>query len=97
MAGEDGADYVFLGPIWETPSHPGRAGLGVDVISAVHGVKVIAIGGVTKRRIHHCLDAGAYGVAAVSSIWEVRDPAAAVRAMLLSLHYDTNNDRSRKR
>ena len=83
-AARDGADYVFLGPIWETPSHPRRAPLGLDAIAAAAPARVIAIGGVTPERARACHDAGAYGVAAISAIWDAANPAAAVKAMLLS-------------
>ena len=31
-AQEQGADYVSVGPIWETPSKPGRPGIGFDYL-----------------------------------------------------------------
>lgn len=84
---DDGADYVFLGPIWETASHPGRQPLGPAALRGL-GFKVIAIGGVTGARAAQCRDAGAWGVAAISALWDAADPAAAVRAMLLSFESD---------
>ena len=78
---EGGADYVFLGPVWSTQSHPDRDSLGIKAISAVNRGRVIAIGGVTVARISSCLDAGAYGVAAISAIWDAVDPVSVVRAM----------------
>jgi thiamine-phosphate pyrophosphorylase len=81
----DGADYVFLGPIWETPSHPGAPGLGIPAIRQASGARVIAIGGITPERIGPCLDAGAWGVAAISALWLAEDVAAAAEAFLLSL------------
>lgn len=80
-----GADYVFLGPIWETTSHPGRPGLGLEAITAVGATPVIAIGGITPARVLACLDAGAYGVAAISALWSAPDPAAAAEEMLVLL------------
>ncbi|HEX9581215.1 MAG TPA: thiamine phosphate synthase [Gemmatimonadales bacterium] len=82
-AAEEGADYVFLGPIWGTASHPGRAPLGPREIERAAGIRVIAIGGVTPERAARCRDAGAWGVAAVSALWWAHDPGSAVRAMLL--------------
>ena len=80
----EGADYVFLGPIWETGSHTGMPALGVHAIKAVSGGPVIAIGGVTPARVPTCLSAGAYGVAAVSAFWHAADPGSVAEAMLLS-------------
>ncbi|MSR06730.1 MAG: thiamine phosphate synthase [Gemmatimonadetes bacterium] len=79
-----GADYVFLGPIWETASHAGRTGLGPRVLRGL-GHPVIAIGGVTPQRVRECVDAGAWGVAAVSALWLARDPSAAAAEMLICL------------
>ena len=64
----DGADYVVFGPIFETPSHPSQAGLGLDELAAVAAaisVPVLAIGGVDRERGRECLAAGAAGFAAV--------------------------------
>jgi thiamine-phosphate diphosphorylase len=81
---DEGADYAFLGPIWETTSHPGRPGLGLGAFKGLASLPVIAIGGVTTDRARLCRDAGAWGVAAITALWHAADPAAAARAMLLS-------------
>jgi thiamine-phosphate pyrophosphorylase len=80
-----GADYVFLGPIWESPSHPGVRGLGLDAVVNAQPARVIAIGGLTPARAAACLREGAWGVAAVTALWLSDDPAAAAEAFLLSL------------
>jgi thiamine-phosphate pyrophosphorylase len=79
-----GADYVFLGNIWETPSHHGRPGLGVRAITEARVRGVIAIGGVTAERAALAADAGAVGVAAIRALWDAADPAAAVRTLRVS-------------
>ena len=84
-ASEEGADYVFLGPIWETPSHPGRPAIGLDTIERAQPARIIAIGGVTTGRAAACLDAGAYGIAAISALWLASDPGSATAEMLLLL------------
>lgn len=76
-------DYVMLGPIWPTTSHPGRPALGPAMLS-VATVPVVAIGGVTPQNTAECLAAGAHAVAAVSALWDAADPAAAARRFLLS-------------
>ncbi len=80
-----GADYVFLGPIWHTQSHPNREPLGVRAITAARPARVIAIGGVTPERAVTCLQAGAYGIAAITALWDAPDTAAAATDMLVSL------------
>jgi len=85
-AADEGADYVFLGPIWPTPSHPGRAALGVEALHRARdvGIPLIAIGGVTPARAAACADAGAHGVAAISALWQAPEPGSAAARFLLS-------------
>jgi thiamine-phosphate pyrophosphorylase len=81
---DGGADYVFAGTIWETPSHPERAGAGIGLIReiAALGIHTIAIGGVTPARVAEARDAGAAGVAVIRGVWDAPDPAAAVAEYL---------------
>jgi thiamine-phosphate pyrophosphorylase len=53
LAQEQGADYVSVGPIWETPSKPGRDGIGFEYLEAKSqlNIPVVAIGGVNKSNI----------------------------------------------
>jgi thiamine-phosphate pyrophosphorylase len=90
QAHADGADYVFLGPIWETASHPGRMSLGPEAIGQCGPARVIAIGGVTPERAPLCRAAGAFGVAAISAVWNAADPGGAAREMLLSFERNTD-------
>jgi thiamine-phosphate pyrophosphorylase len=77
-ARDEGADYLMVGTIYPTPSHPGRqAGLPLVEACAGLGLPVIAIGGVTVERVPELLGAGAYGVAAIRALWHAPDPAKA--------------------
>ena len=53
IAVRDGADYVSVGPIWETPSKPGRPGIGFDYLSQAHDLSTpfVAIGGINTKNI----------------------------------------------
>jgi thiamine-phosphate diphosphorylase len=84
QAREEGADYVIAGNIFETSSHPGRAGRGLGFVAEVAqvGLPVIAIGGITADRAAQARDAGAYGVAAVTALWDAADPALAAVDLL---------------
>jgi len=68
-AAEAGADYLFFGPIFETPSKApfgppqGLAKL-TQVCSAV-SIPVIAIGGITLENASACRETGAAGIAAI--------------------------------
>lgn len=85
-AAEEQCDYVVLGPIWPTRSHPERDALGVDALAAAAtvGARVIAIGGVTPERAPACRDAGAWGIAALTALWDADDPGSAADRFLLS-------------
>ena len=82
-----GADYLVVGPVFPTPTHPGRRPLGPDRLGEIArlGTPTIAIGGVTAERIPAVRDAGAYGVAAIRALWDAADPADAARRMLEGL------------
>ncbi len=65
-----GADYLILGPIFETPSKL-RYGppLGISNLQEVTArveLPVLALGGMTVERVRPCLDAGATGIAGIS-------------------------------
>jgi len=65
----EGADYVIFGPVFATPTHPGRAAAGLGALAEVaHAVAipVLAIGGVDGERAAVCREAGAAGFAAIS-------------------------------
>lgn len=79
-ASDAGSDYVFLGNIWTTASHPGRPGIGPDTIHDAHPTRTIAIGGVTTETAPAAIRAGAAGLAAIRALWDAPDPAAAARA-----------------
>lgn len=76
-----GSDYVFLGNIWTTASHPARPPLGSAAIAAARPATVIAIGGVTTETAPLAARAGAVGVAAIRALWDAADPAAAAQAL----------------
>jgi thiamine-phosphate diphosphorylase len=84
VAAGEGADFLVVGTIYHTPSHPDRAPAGPNLVSDVTrlGLPVIAIGGITPELAGELKAAGAYGVAAIRSLWYAADPAAATLAML---------------
>jgi thiamine-phosphate pyrophosphorylase len=80
----DGADYLVVGSVFESTSHPGRPAKGLRWLEALTGLgrPVIAIGGITRERVDPVRSAGASGIAAISAIWDVPDPLAAGRDLL---------------
>jgi len=85
-AEKEGADYLVVGTLFATPSHPERAGGGVELLADVLTscqLPLVAIGGVTPERAKVVTEAGAYGVAVLGGVWSSKDPA---RAVLEYLH-----------
>jgi thiamine-phosphate pyrophosphorylase len=82
-----GADYLLVGAVYPTATHPGGAALGVAALAAFAavGLPVIAIGGVTAERVAELRAAGAHGVAAIRALWDAVEPAAAARSMVQEL------------
>ena len=82
----EGADFVVLGPVYETPSKQlvgPPLGLGpLESAAARCRIPIFAIGGITTARVREVRAAGAYGVAVVSAILEAGDVAGATRDLL---------------
>ena len=81
---EEGADFLIVGAIYPTASHPDRAAAGIGLLraAAALGRPVIAIGGMDAARAAEVRAAGAYGIAAIGALWDADDPAAAALALL---------------
>lgn len=72
---QEGCDYAFVSPVYETPSKPGYGPpLGPSGLAALcpPGLRVYALGGVRPERVAECLRAGAYGVAIMGPV--LHDP-----------------------
>lgn len=73
-------DYIAVGPVYETPTKPGRAGVGVDLVTyaARHAtVPWFAIGGIHEETLPDVMAAGARRAVVVRAITEATDPAGA--------------------
>jgi thiazole tautomerase (transcriptional regulator TenI) len=78
------ADYLLLGTIYATASHPGEPGSGVALIAQVASetrTPIVAIGGIDGTNARACAAAGAQGVAVISAIAAAADPRAAAIAL----------------
>ncbi len=84
-ASEPGIDYFCAGPIWATPTKPGRLGTGLPLISDVaasHPARPwFAIGGITCGNLDDVLATGATRIVVVRAITDADDPAAATAAL----------------
>jgi thiamine-phosphate pyrophosphorylase len=71
-----GADYIGFGPLFSTPTKPGRPAIGLDQIRAVHSqvrIPIFCIGGIKRENLPQVLEAGARRVVIVSGILRARD------------------------
>jgi thiamine-phosphate pyrophosphorylase len=83
-AEEEGADYVQVGAIFPTRSHPGQAPAGLPLLRGVAGrvsIPILAVGGITARNVEQAMQAGASGVAVISAILGSSSPGAAARRL----------------
>ncbi|MGH2657607.1 MAG: thiamine phosphate synthase [Actinomycetota bacterium] len=80
------ADYLCIGPVWETPTKPGRPAAGLDAVRhAARSGEVrpwFAIGGITEANLPEVLYAGATRIVVVRAVTTAADPAASVRALV---------------
>ncbi|MDT7566847.1 MAG: thiamine-phosphate pyrophosphorylase [Pseudonocardiales bacterium] len=83
---QDGVDYFCTGPTWPTPTKPGRAAPGLDLLRTVAATGTerpwFAIGGIDRAsRLDEVLATGARRIVVVRAITEAEDPEAAARAL----------------
>jgi thiamine-phosphate pyrophosphorylase len=94
-----GLDYFCVGPVWATPTKPGRAAVGIELVEYAAeaarlggregqfdgGVPWFAIGGIDHGNVEQVVNAGARRIVVVRAITEASDPTAAAAALLAAL------------
>ncbi|WP_427006725.1 thiamine phosphate synthase [Pseudarthrobacter sp. H2] len=97
--GRSGLDYFCVGPVWATPTKPGRSAVGLDLVrhaaqalrttrAGAAGKDMVpwfAIGGIDLGNVEQVLEAGARRIVVVRAITDADDPADAARALLSAL------------
>ncbi|GLZ03518.1 thiamine-phosphate synthase [Actinomadura sp. NBRC 104412] len=80
-AAEPGVDYFCAGPVWPTPTKPGRAAPGLKLVRYVASQREVrpwfAIGGIDEGNLDEVLEAGARRIVVVRAITEAADPRRA--------------------
>ncbi|WP_432512302.1 thiamine phosphate synthase [Kineococcus sp. SYSU DK001] len=83
-------DYACVGPTWATPTKPGRAATGLDLVR--HAAAAVgdrspwfAIGGIDLSTVEQVVEAGARRVVVVRALTGADDPAGATAALLRHL------------
>jgi thiamine-phosphate pyrophosphorylase len=82
------ADYVGVGPVYETPTKAGRPAAGLEYVrhAAAHArLPWFAVGGIDETNVADVVAAGARRVAVVRAIGTADDPERAARALRRAL------------
>jgi thiamine-phosphate pyrophosphorylase len=86
---EPAADYFCTGPVWPTPTKPGRPAPGLDLVRYAAGLGAsrpwFAIGGIDEQNLDQVLAAGARRIVVVRAITEVDQPGAAAARLAARL------------
>jgi thiamine-phosphate pyrophosphorylase len=86
---KEGADYIGVGPVYETPTKAGKAAAGLEYVQhAAKNATVpwFAIGGIDNTNIDDVLQAGAPAIAIVRAIMNSDTPTQAVQSCLAMLN-----------
>ncbi|PYI69356.1 thiamine phosphate synthase [Arthrobacter livingstonensis] len=83
------ADYFCVGPLWATPTKPGRAAVGLELVEHAASLGTttpwFAIGGVDLSNVDAVVAAGASRIVVVRAVTDAEDPTAAARELLSRL------------
>jgi thiamine-phosphate pyrophosphorylase len=77
-------DQISVGPVWETPTKPGRPAAGLELLhyaAAKATIPWFAIGGIDLCNIDEVVSAGARRAVVVRAIRDAADPANAARSL----------------
>jgi len=77
-------DYIGVGPVYATPTKPGRPAVGLGLVSYATTrapVPFFAIGGVNEQNVRAVAEAGAGRVAVVRALTEAPDPSRTALAL----------------
>jgi len=85
---EEVLDYLLVGTIFPSGSHPDGTPGGMEriqVVGEATSLPLVAIGGLPPPRVGEVLQAGAHGVAVLGAVWKAKDAAAAVGDFVAAL------------
>jgi thiamine-phosphate pyrophosphorylase len=84
----EGADYIGVGPVYETPTKAGKTAAGLEYVSYVAqncSLPWFAIGGINLDNLEQVLRAGARRVSVVRAIMEADNPTSTTQQFLSRL------------
>lgn len=88
-------DYISVGPVWETPTKPGRAAVGLELVRhAAEAARLpwFAIGGIAEDNADEVIEAGARRIVVVRAIRDSADPRASAEALASRLDAAAKSD-----
>ncbi len=94
------ADYIGVGPVHATPTKPGRAPVGLELVryaAANSPLPFFAIGGIDTTNAAAVHAAGATRIAVVRALVDAHDPEAAARRLRAGATGDAQPPRERMR
>ena len=83
-AQEEGADYVQVGSIFASRSHPDQPAAGLALLEATAAavtIPILAVGGITAANVGEVMQVGASGAAVISAVLGAPSPREAARAL----------------
>lgn len=86
---DSSADYIAIGPVFETSSKSGEVlpGIGMEIVKKISSASrkpLVAIGGISKENITHLIEAGCRCAAVISALYRNDDLAGNVRFFVRS-------------
>ena len=89
-AEKSGVDYLIVGTIFPSNSHPGFTASGVDLIKNITSsvsIPVLGIGGITHKNSDSVINNGAFGVAVIGEILHANDVYQATKTLIDNVQY----------
>ena len=89
-AEKSGVDYLKVGTIFPSNSHPGFTASGVDLIKNITSsisIPVFGIGGITHKNSDSVINNGAFGVAVIGEILHANDVYQATKILIDNVQY----------
>ena len=82
LAEKNGADFLIVGTVFESTSHPRLKSQGIKLLTGVRDaveIPFLGIGGINTNNVHKVLECGASGVALISAIADNPNPKMAAQ------------------
>lgn len=84
-AAQSGADFLLVGTMFATRSHPGEEPAGPELLHRIKDAGVampmLGIGGITETNVRQVMAAAAHGGAVITAVLAAEDPRAAAERL----------------